>query len=280
MSSRLLACCSVLVLPFAPVLGVESYDFAGKTRAYVYDTVQEVSWTSAGDTLRYTSGLTWKLLLRGRSATEVQVTILRVQARHEGPGSRRSVDSAADAGTDPDPLLGHLTALEGTTFGLTVDPATGLVSRATGTESIAKRIAAAVPNLVDPSAPSPIDEQARALYSPEHLQRLWSAVFALPPGPTRLPLAGPQGGTLVRTWTGATTWTATLAEAEVPVVMGRPPMEVAGTLGGLSGGGTLLLAGGLPQEATGDVTFTLKLTALTQATEARHHLTWKLAPAP
>lgn len=271
---RLLLCA---LLPFA-AMASDTYDMAGKVRAYVYETVQEVEWSSAGDRLRYSTSLTWKLVLKAKSATECNLTILRVQARHEGPGSQRSVDSAGPREADPDPLLGHLTALEGVTFGLILDPSTGTITRVTGTETIAKRVAAAVPNLLDPTGPSPIDEQARALYSPDHLQKLWTAVFALPTGPTRLPLAGPQGGTLIRTWTGST-WTATLAEPEIPVTLGKPPAEVTGLLTGLTGTGGLTLKDGLPHEATGDLTFTLRLTALTQPTEARHHLTWRLAPA-
>jgi hypothetical protein len=269
-------CC--LVLPLVAACAADLYDFTGKTRAYVYETRQEVSWASAGDRLRFTTAMTWKLVLKGRAPGEAGVTVLRVTARHEGPGTVRTVDSAADPGTDPDPLLGHLAGLEGVTFGLSVDPATGAVTRVTGTEAIAKRVAARVPDLVNPTGPSPIEDQARALYSPDHLAKLWTAVLALPGGPTRLPLAGIPNGTLVRTWGANGTWTASLAEGQAPVTLGQPPTQIACFLTDLKGGGTLTLANGLPEKATGDLTFTLRLTALTQPVESVHHLTWSMAP--
>lgn len=268
--------CGGLLYPSAP--GAEGYDFGTRIRAYQYETTQEVVWASVGDQVRSTTSMTWKLILKGKGPGEAAVTVLRVQARHEGPGVRREVDSAADPGTEPDPLLGHLTALEGVTFGLTVEPTTGVVRAVTGTDMIAKRVAAAFPNLLDPAAPSPIADQARALYSPDHLGKLWTAVLALPSGPAHLPLAGPQGGTLVRTWTGDA-WTATLAEPEVAVRLGRPPTDITGVLTGMTGQGTLRLAEGLPQEATGEVAFVLRLTALTQPVESRHRLRWRLTEA-
>jgi hypothetical protein len=187
------------------------------------------------------------------------------------------VDSAV-VDADPDPLLGHLTALEGITLVLTVDPATGLVEQVAGTDELARRIAAAVPNRLDPSGPSPLATAARATYTPEALARLWTTVLALPQGPARLPLAPPAGGTLERTWNG-TAWTARLAEGSVPVTVGTPPTDVTGTLADLTGNGSLTLDGGLPRTAQGEVSFTMRLTALTQPVESRHRMTWALTPA-
>jgi len=149
----------------------------GANRLYAYSLKQTVAWDSAGDQLSYASTLTWKFLLSVSEATPeravLNATILRVQATHDGPGSRRLVDSGAKDDLDggDDPLLGHLLALNGAVLSVIVAPATGVVSEVRGGDAIIARINKRAPATIPGDAP-PLDAAARAAFSSDALSRI------------------------------------------------------------------------------------------------------------
>lgn len=268
------------------------YTFTAKaSQLYVYSVKQTVAWESAGDQLSYTSTLTWKFALTVAEATAeravLDATILRVQATHDGPGSRRQVDSGAKIGEDgsEDPLLGHLLALNGTILRVVVAPDTGLVSEVSGGEAIIARINQRAPALTPGDTP-PLDAAARAAFSNEALTRIWNQLLAVPSAtPTRLPLGAPLHGEVVRTWTGNTYAVAQPAGAgPLNAALVGDPTPVAVTLSDLKGGGTTnilptgAIGAGMPGNAKGDLSFVATFQALTQPVTQRHTLSWELTP--
>ncbi len=269
----------------APAGTASGYRFTAKaSQLYVYSTKQTVVWESAGDRLTYTSTLTWKFALTVAEATPeralLDATILRVQATHDGPGSRRRVDSGAKDGEDgsSDAMLGHLLAVNGAILRLTVAPATGLVSAVDGGEAIIARINKRAPAQAPGDAP-PLDAAARAAFSSEALTRTWNQLFALPSTtPTRLPLGAPLNGTVERTWTG-TSYTVKLPDSgRLTATLVSDPNPVTAVLFDLTGAGSTSLADGMPGAAKGDLSFALTLQALTQPVVQRHTVSWELTP--
>ncbi len=272
----------------------DGYRFAptDPPRAYLYEARQDSDWTSAGETLAFTSTLAWSFVVRctASEATEttLSVTLLRVWATVRGPGSEHAVragNSSADAaehrldsetaGTERDPLLGHLAALAGTTLVLHVDPRRGVVTRVDGGDVIAKRIAERAPDATDPTAPSPLAAAAQTLYGSDQLAHLWSTMLARPDSGSLI-LAAPLSGSLSRAWAGDRF--SVIAPTEpLAITIGRDAASVTGTLHDLAGGGGATLREGWPDECWSDLRATLRLTALTQPVEQRLRLRWKLS---
>lgn len=264
-----------------------TYAFAvGTTRHYAYSVKQTVGWDSAGDQLTYTSTLTWKFLLTVMEAAPersvLSATILRVQATHDGPGSRRLVDSGAkgDESGHDDPLLGHLLALDGAILSVTVDPRSGQVSAVQGGDAIVARINKRAP-ATTPGDPPPLDAAARAAFSSEALGRIWSQLLALPSAtPTPVPLGPPLGGTVERVWQGSTYTLRLPAGGErLSTTLVGDPTPVSAVLSDLRGtGGTSVGGDGMPGAGKGELTFQVTFQALTQPVVQRHTLAWELTP--
>lgn len=257
----------------------ESYSFSGTARVYLYTVNQEVSWVSAGDTLRFTSEISWKLLLKARSVNgnqaELAATVVRVIARHDGPGSSHRFDSAS---AEDDALLGHLKALEGAVLGVFVNNTTGRVTQVNGGEAIAAAIAARAPNRADPTAPSPLAAAASTTYSPAALARQWDGLLALAGPEAVIELAAPLTGTATRTW-DKDQWSLRLPAGALPmrVQLFKEPTPVQGTISAFSASGTTLCTAGWPGGSAGELRFTLELGALTQPVSQAHTLRWTLA---
>lgn len=258
----------------------------GANRIYAYSVKQTVAWNSAGDELTYTSTLMWKFVLTVVEATPeralLSATILRIQATHEGPGSRRMVDSGAKDGQDDggdDALLGHLLALGGAILSVTVDPRTGQVSAVTGGDAIIARINKRAP-ATTPGDPPPLDAAARAAFSSDTLSRIWSQLLALPSAsPVRVPLGPPLNGEVERTWQGSAYTLGLPAGGErLATTLVGDPTPVAAVLSELRGSGSTSVDGGLPGGGKGELTFLVNFQALTQPVAQRHTLTWELTP--
>jgi hypothetical protein len=254
----------------------------GANRLYAYSLKQTVAWSSAGDQLTYSSTLTWKFLLTVAESSAdralLNATILRVQATHDGAGSRRVVDSGAKDGNDgsDDALLGHLLALNGAVLSVVVTPATGQVSEVRGGEAIIARINKRAPSAT-PGDPPPLDAAAKAAFSSEALSRIWSQLLALPSSaPVRVPLGPPLSGDIERTWQGAT-YTLRLPPGNERL-SATLAGEVAAVLSDLSGSGATSIADGLPGAGKGELAFTVDFQALTQPVQQRHTLMWELTP--
>lgn len=258
---------------------------AKQPHLYKYELASRTELTTAGETLVYTTALTWRFVLAASEVTPERVrlgaTILGVQARMDGPGTSHAIDTA-DRSThaEQDPLFGHLFALEGAGFSIDLDPRTGAVAAVRGGEAVAAKIAAREPSPFGADEPSPLQAQASAAYSSEALSRLWSQLLAVPAaGETRVPLSAPLSGEIVRRWQGdAYTWQLPAGTDSLAVTVGNGPLAMAGTLTELSGGGSVSERGGVPGGASGELAFTLSLTALTQPTSQRQTLRWTLSP--
>lgn len=258
---------------------------------YVYDLTQTVNWESAGDKLTYTTTLAWSFTLRATAVAaervDLEAVILAVQASQVGPGgpgTAHRIDSRTETDQDggDDALLGHLLALKGAVLTLVMDPRTGRVAEVHGGEGIVERINRRAPAAFPGEAP-PLAAQATALYSSEALARQWSEMFALPGdgGVQPITLGPPLAGTVERRWTG-TSYALALPTGtdHLDAQLVKDPNPVSASLGKLVGSGKATLAGGLLGEATGDLAFTLTLSALTQPVVQNHHLTWRLRLLP
>lgn len=257
----------------------------GANQLYAYSLKQSVAWTSAGEQLTYTSTLTWKFLLAVTEATPeravLTATILRVQATHEGPGSKRMVDSSAKDGQDggEDALLGHLLALNGAILGVVVSPATGQVSEVRGGDAIIARINKRAPAST-PGDPPPLDAAAQAAFSSAALTRIWNQLLALPSTtPVRVPLGPPLNGEIERTWQGDSyTLRLPTGGERLNAILVGDPTPVSAVLSDLTGTGGTSIAKGLPGPGKGELAFTLAFQALTQPVLQRHTLAWELTP--
>ena len=175
-----------------------------------------------------------------------------------------------------DPLLGHLKALDGVTLTFAISLATGSTT-VTGGAVIANNIAKRAPNLIDPQAPSPLAAQALTLYSDANLSRTWSQLLARPSAePQSVPLGDPLTGTLLRAWKGDA---YTLAgEVTGTALLAREPAAVTAQVTNVSGSGkTALGPDGWPGIASGTLSFTLSLDAVTQPVVQQHVVSWQLA---
>jgi hypothetical protein len=271
---------SCLLLALALSASAVEYTFTtGQIATYLVETKQTVAWDSAGDHLTFTSTLAtnqaWRCVAVTNGTAQVEATILRVSATQSGPGSEHRMNSAQREGTD-DPLLGHLAALEGVTLRLSIDQATGATT-VTGGARIIAAIAKRAPNPTDPTGPSPLATQAREAYSDATLSRTWSQTLALPTAaPTPLPLGEPLTGSLLRTWT-ADRWTLS-GDVGGTALLAKDPSPVTATVSQAGGEGRLVVgADGWPKVASGTLTFTLAVNALTQPVSQQHRIQWQLA---
>lgn len=272
--------------PAAPGRAPAGYTFAvGKTTLYTYDLSQQVEWQSAGDTLSYTSRVGWEFSLTPSQVTpercELAVVILHVIASHAGPGGSHLVDSRlpVDRNGRDDPLLGHLLALDGAQLTVVIDPRSGVVEAVRGGDEIVKRIDQLYPAAVEGEVP-PLDAQSKAAYGSGALARLWGEMLALPGGDgvvQSVALGGPVAGTVERRWQGSH-FTLSLPQgtAHLDGALLSDPTPVTASVSAISGGGDTALRSGLPFTSTGELRFTVTLSALTQPVVQRHHLTWTL----
>mgnify|MGYP000125222443 CR=1 FL=1 len=246
---------------------------------YRWTTTQTAQWKSAGDDLRYDTRIVWDLALRCAAVNGAQMTVkatfVQVSATHRGPGTDIRVDSPSGAGAG-DPLLGHLLLLAGRTLTLEVERTTGRVLTVAGADELIAAINAKVPAAV-PGDPPPLDAQARAVYGPEALARLWSQVLALPGSATAVPLPAPfTSGSMTRTWQDLS-WTVKLPDGPAPTFeLAKLPAAVRGSVTGLSGSGALALAAGLPAKSSGKLAFQLVIDAMTQPVTTSNEVTWEL----
>ncbi len=277
-----------LLVVTAPLSAADGWNFTvGQHRMWAYELKQEVSWASAGDTLTYTTTMVWKLLADPQTVTAdrvaLRVQILRVLATHVGPGSDRQVDSARDLGGEvQDPLLGHLTAMEGAVIDLELDPRSGAVLAARGGAELAKRLADRVPAAV-PGEPSPLAQAAAITWSDAALARMFAQILARPTDSVQsVALGEPLDLTAIRTWSGSAS-ALTIPAAQLPrsVQLSRPPLAVTATLASLTGSTTTAAtADGLPGDIHGQLEYTLILDALTQQVQQRHRVWWRLSELP
>jgi len=278
------ACCSLGLLCLAGGLQAADYHFTvGDIRRYLVETKQEVAWESAGDQLAFSSSLAtmqaWKCIANDGVTATVEATILRVIAKHQGPGSDHRFDSASAVSSDPataDPLLGHLKALDGVTLTLRIAQATGQ-TQVTGGERIAATIARRAPNLMDPTASSPLATQAEQTYGDANLSRIWSQTLALPSAtPQAVPLGEPLTGTLLRTWKGQAYVLA--GDVTGTAQLAKEPTAVSAAISAVGGEGKMVQTADFwPATASGTLQFTLTLSALTQPVAQRHTVTWQVA---
>lgn len=271
---------ALLLLASALALAAAEYDpKPDALRLYAWTTKQEVNWKSAGDELRYSTEIVWRLALRCAAVDgprmTLKATFVSVRATHRGPGTDIALDSSTGAGVD-DPLLGHLIALVGNVLSLDVERATGRVLAVQGGEAVIAAINARAPAAVV-GDPPPLDAQARAAYGAEPLARLWSQILALPGPEAEVPLPAPfTAGGMRRAWKDQA-WSVSLPAGAAPVFeLSKDPQPVRGTVRTLGGGGTIDLAGGLPASASGRLEFTLAFEALTQPVETVNTVRWEL----
>jgi hypothetical protein len=258
---------------------------AGANRVYAYSVKTAMQFESAGDRLAYTSTLTWKFVLTVSEATTeravLDATILRVMATHEGPGSRRQIDTGGKQPTGADDtLLGHLHALDGAVLRVVLDPVSGTVSEVTGGEAIVARLNQREPARIA-GDPPPLDGLARSAFSSAALTRLWRELLARPRAtPERVPLGPPLNGEVERVWQG-TSFTVRLAGDQRPTAaLGDARTPVTMTLNELNGTGSVSTEAGLPGKAGGEMTFVMSSQALTQPVVLRYTLAWELVPLP
>ena len=269
-------------------VGMSAADYhfkVGEIRRYLAETRQDVAWESAGDHLTFTSSLAtsqaWKCIAENHGIATVEVTILRVIAKNQGPGADHRFDSAQDSSSAAaaDPLLGHLKALDGVTLTMRIDEHSG-ETQVSGGQRIAEAIAKRAPNLLDPTASSPLAAQAAQAYSDANLSRIWSQTLALPVAtPQAVPLGEPLTGTLTRTWKGlAYTLTGEIAGE---AILAKEPTSVTAAISAVGGMGSIgLTADQWPAKASGTLRFTLTMSALTQPVAQQHTVTWQLAQLP
>ncbi len=269
-----------------PVIG--GYHFTvGTNQLYAYSLKQTVSWNSAGDALTYQSTLLWKFLLTVVEATPeravLEATILRVQATHDGPASRRFVDSGikGEQNGAEDPLLGHLLALNGAVLTLVVNPTTGQVSEVRGGEAIVAKINKLTPALI-PGDPPPLDAAAKAAFSGEALGRIWNQLLAQPRDVSvKVPLGPPLHGEVERQWQGAQfTLLLPTGTDHLDATLVSDPTPVAVKLSALTGKGgvNVNLKNGMPGGSKGELGFLLTFNALTQPVGQQHLINWELVP--
>ncbi len=248
---------------------------------YKWTTTQSAQWKSAGDDLRYDTSIVWDLGLRCVAVDGVRMTLaatfIKVHATHRGPGTEIVVDSASGAGVD-DALLGHLIVLVGKTLTLDVERSSGRVASVGGAEEVIAAVNRRSPASV-PGDPPPLDAQAKAAYGPDALARLWSQILVLPGGGNEAEVALPapfSAGALKRTWSGLT-WNVVQPEGKAPAFeLSKDPSPVRGTVSKLSGTGTIAVAAGLPATASGKLTFSLAIEAMTQPVTTENEIGWTL----
>lgn len=284
MSLRTLIPTLCLTTGLALAAAEDGYQFTTtQNLAYLSTITQRVSWDSAGDRLEYTSSVSWKFVLLPVAVTperaELAVTITRVTASHQGPGSARRVDSLLPAEQDghEDALLGHLLELKGATLTVIVDPRTGAVAEVRGGDELVKRVNHRFPAAF-PGDPPPLEGAAKAAFGSAALARQWSQLLALPSAePQRVPLAQPLAGELERRWTGsAFTLALPMGIDHLDGELLKDPTPVTARLSELAGSGRVEPKQGVPNTTAGDLRFTLTLNALTQPVVQRHQLTWSL----
>jgi hypothetical protein len=257
----------------------EGYDFPIDTVLwYRYALIQDVGWTSIGDHLEFTQTLRWTFALRATGTADgvatVAATIVRVEARSSGPGAEHVIDSRnEDAASDA--TFGPLAALAGSTLTLSVVQSSGDVSAVSGGEQLRTRLAERMPAAM-PGQPSPFAGEIDRLYSDAALARWWSALLVLPGNEAPLPLAEGLDAHLTRTW-DANRFTLALPEGSSPTLtLVGDPTPVTGTMHDLTGSGEVALNKGIPGAITGELTYQLDLTALTQPVTQTHRLRWAL----
>jgi hypothetical protein len=159
-----------------------------------------------------------------------------------------------------------------------LDPRNGAVSEVRGGDELVKRLNKRFPPAF-PGDPPPLEAAGRAVYGNEALVRQWNQLLALPAGGVQVvPLGPPLDAALERTWKGpAYTLALPAARPRIEVQLLKDPTPVAGVLSDLAGTGQVSLLDGVPGRASGELGFTLTLSALTQPVVQRHKLTWTLA---
>jgi hypothetical protein len=275
-------------IPWLVVVGAAAEEGAGYRFvpgvpvALAYEMRQEVDWSSGGDRLAYATEQAWQCFLTATAVApervDLQLTVTRVVAKHQGAGRTQVFDSSA--GEAGEPPLGHLGALVGTPIDLVVDPRSGRVLSARGGDALVERIDRLAPSK-EPGEPGPLRAAAQAAFSDAAISRIAESWLRLPGSATEAyPLLPPLSGSAVRTWSGNTYSVALPAGATAaPLVLGEGAAAVTGRLAALSGEGRVLPERGVPARAEGRWRFTLELAALTQPATAVHTLTWRMLPA-
>ncbi|GDY12410.1 hypothetical protein LBMAG53_12880 [Planctomycetota bacterium] len=291
--------CAVAALA-TPAQAGESYAMtAGEGRTYGWHCEQTVFQQTLGDRIEHRTIIDWDLDLLCREVLpdriRLSLTVLRVQASHQSPGTRSRIDTGADREPDPgkDPVLGHLAVFHHATIGLELDPATGRVLAASGGERL---VAAALAHLRaklqgEPSAI--LAERTRAAYADPALARMWTRILERPPAGAGSATAaltesweldgGVVRGAVDRRWSGAAYTLALPAGVRsLPVTISSDPaLPVTGSIESVTGDGVVRpLTGGWPGGMSQSLGFRLVLDASTQPVTQEHRLTVDFAPRP
>ena len=298
-----------------PAQAGESYAMTvGEGRTYGWRCEQTVFQQTLGDRIEHRTVIDWDLDLLCREVLpdriRLSLTVLRVQASHQSPGTRSRIDTgsdlAADADPGKDPVLGHLVVFDHATIGLELDPTTGRVLSATGGERL---VAAALAHLRaklqgEPSAA--LAERTRAAYADPALARMWTRILELPPAAAGSATgssltgssltgnaatvaetwdfdAGVVRGAVDRRWSGAAyTVALPVGTQSLPVTISSDPaLPIAGKVESVTGDGVVRpLVSGWPGGMSQTLVFRLVLDASTQPVTQEHRLTVNFAPRP
>lgn len=257
----------------------------GEVRRYLFETKQDVNWSSAGDQLAYTStiAIEWSCFAEQVSEEAVVLIwrVLDLRATHSGPGREHRLDSAQEIGGD-DPLLGDLMVYHLVPLTVTIDPRSGSVRSVSGHQRLIDRLNQRHP-APNPLAPAPRQAAAEKAFDPLRLQQLFGRLLAVPQSGegSTLPLdLGPDlPAAATLQWEGSR-FQMTLAESdETPSVdLHTNPTPVSLGLQALSGEGeTRIDESGVLQRSTGTYTMEIAGTAMTQGFHQTHEVTWQVA---
>jgi hypothetical protein len=255
-----------LLLVWLGVIAATEHRFvAGELRIYQYEVSQVVRQQTLDDALQHRSDLYWeyglKVIGTDAAGVDLRLTVLRVRARHQGPGYVEAVDSIDSEASDA-PLLGHLLGLVHQSLDLRWETDGGVVR--VQADQLPERLA------------PPGDSRrsaAERFYGGDALTALWQAAL-LVPGQAPTAWAPPFAGKIDWNWQDR----LFQISAEVPMTcqLGAGSTAFEAVVTALSGQGEVTIDDqGVLQKARGQAAWTLRMQALTQAVEQQHELQWQ-----
>ncbi|TVR08098.1 MAG: hypothetical protein EA401_14370 [Planctomycetota bacterium] len=253
---------------------------AGEIRRYLAETVQEVSWRSAGDDLTYTTTLAMELscYVDHVDGNEVLLVwrVLDLRVRHRGPDGEHFLDSASDTGLD-DPLLGDLMIYHLLPLKTRIDRRNGAVLEFRGQEALIERLKQRHP-AANPLAANPRAEAAQRAFDPLRMAALFHRYLVVPGTQDRFPLGQGLDVELPLHWDD-NAFEFTLPEDTAPpsITLHHDPTPVIVHLSALKGTGSSVLNNGVLERVHGSIDMTLSGSALTQPVDQKHAIQWQLA---
>ena len=279
--SACLLCC-LMLLAIAPAdEGAAGHQFrSGEIRRYLAETVQEVSWDSAGDTLTYTTTLSMELscYVDRVDGNEVLLVwrVLDLRARHRGPDGEHFLDSASETGLD-DPLLGDLMIYHLLPLKTRVDRRSGLVLEFAGHEALIERLNKRHP-AANPMAAAPRQDAAQRSFDPLRMASLFNRYLVVPGTQSSFPLGQGLDMDIPLEWEDASFRFALPEDAEAPTIhLHHDPTPVQVRLSALEGKGQSVFSQGILEQVRGEIAMTLSGSALTQPVEQQHAIQWQMA---